>query len=276
MLWGAVFSPGAATMALMKAGLWPESVKQALTWLSKEKSSSGTWGSTQATILAMRALLEGSSASLGQEFDSAVTVLGNGEAVETFHVNSENGDVMRQADLTRHLRAGQNQLEFRQVPTGELPFQLTGSYWLPVVSSLQPPTSFQPASSEPLQIDIRYDRTTLSVNEQIKCGVTVRNNTGQIINMAIVDLGIPPGFNVDAVAFEELLETEKIAKFETTGNQVILYLREISNLEPFRFEYSLWARYPLRVQTRPSAVYEYYQPQNRAETKPAFLQALGD
>jgi len=265
-----------ATMAMMKAGLWPESVKQALTWLSHEKSSSGTWGSTQATILAMRALLEGSSASLGQEFDSAVTLLVNGEAVESFRVNKENSDVMRQADLTPHLRPGENRIEFRQVPAGELPFQLAGSCWLPAASSLPPPTPSRPASSEPLQIDLRYDRTTLSVNDQLKCRVTVRNNTGQVINMAIVDLGIPPGFDVDAVAFEELLEAEKIAKFETTGNQVILYLREISNLEPFRFEYSLRAKYPLRVQTPPSAVYEYYQPQNRAETRPVFLQALGD
>ena len=115
-----------SAMALMKAGLWPESVKQALSWLSHEKSSCGTWGSTQATILAMRALLAGSTASLGQEFDSAITLLLNGEAVETFHVNKENSDVMRQIDLTRHLRAGENHIEFRQVPAGELPFQLAG------------------------------------------------------------------------------------------------------------------------------------------------------
>ena len=264
-----------AAMALMKAGLWPESVKQALSWLSHEKSSCGTWGSTQATILAMRALLAGSAASFGQEFDSAITLLLNGEAVETFHVNKENSDVMRQTDLTRHLRAGENHIEFRQVPVGELPFQLAGSYWLPAVSSVQSPTPSGPASSEPLQIEVQYDRTTLSVNDQLKCGVTVRNNTGQVINMAIVDLGIPPGFDVDATAFEALQEKGQIAKFEATGNQVILYLREIPNQQPFQFDYSLRAKYPLRVQTPPNAVYEYYQPKNRAQTKPVFLQALG-
>ena len=68
----------------------------------------------------------------------------------------------------------------------------------------------------------------------------------------------------------------RIAKFEVTGNQVILYLRELSNVKPFRFEYSLRAKYPLRVQTPPSAVYEYYQPQNRAESKPEVLEALGN
>src|ERR1017187_7918987 len=63
-----------SAMALMKAGLWPESVKQALGWISRHKTANGTWGSTQATILAMRARLAGSAASFGQEFDSAFTV----------------------------------------------------------------------------------------------------------------------------------------------------------------------------------------------------------
>jgi len=68
----------------------------------------------------------------------------------------------------------------------------------------------------------------------------------------------------------------QIAKFEVTGNQIILYLRELSNATPFQFDYSLRARYPLRVQTPPSAVYEYYQPENRAEAKSVVLQAIGN
>jgi hypothetical protein len=97
-----------------------------------------------------------------------------------------------------------------------------------------------------------------------------------MINMAIVDLGIPPGFDVDTSAFEALQQQGRIAKFEVTGNQAILYLREISNLDPCQFGYSLRPKYPLRVQTLPSAVYEYYQPNNRAQSKPVTLQALGN
>ncbi|HOX55919.1 MAG TPA: MG2 domain-containing protein [Candidatus Paceibacterota bacterium] len=265
-----------SAMALMKGGSSPELVKQALGWLSRQKTATGTWGSTQATILAMRALLAGSTASFGQEFDSAVTLLLNGEAVETFPVNKENNDVMRQADLTRHLRPGENQIEFRQTPVGELAFQLAGVYWLPAVSRAQATTPPGPAPFEPLQIVVRYDRTTLAVNAQLECAVTVSNNTGQVINMAIVDLGIPPGFDVDTTAFERLQEKGAIARFEATGNQVILYLRQLPTAQPFQFEYSLRAKYPLRVQPPPSAVYEYYQPKNRAETRPAIVQVLGD
>jgi hypothetical protein len=210
-----------------------------------------------------------------QEFDSEVTLLVNGETVETFHLNKANSDVMRQTDLTRHLQVGENHIEFWQVPAGELPFQLAGAYWLSVPSPATQTTKSEPAISEPLQIEIQYDRTTLPVNDQLACGVTVKNNTRQVVNMAIVDLGTPPGFDVDPTAFETLQQQGQIAKFELTGNQVILYLREISNVNPFQLKYSLRAKYPLRVQTPPSAVYEYYQPKNRVQSKPVTLQAIG-
>ena len=126
--------------------------------------------------------------------------------------------------------------------------------------------------SEPLQIDLQYDRTTLAVNDQLTCSVAVRNRTGQVINMAIVDLGFPPGFDLDTTGLEEMRQAGQIAKYESTGNQVILYLRELSGTQPLQFKYSLRAKYPLRVQTPPSAVYEYYQPGNRAESKTVGLQ----
>ena len=261
-------------MALMKAGAFPQPVKQALTWIATHKFADGTHGSTQATILAMRALLEASATSLGQEFESTVTLLLNGTAIETFCINKDNSDVMRQIDLSKSLRAGENRVQFRQHPAGELPFQLAGAYWLPASARARPALSS--GDSDPLEIGLQYDRATLAVNGHLRCNVTVKNNASHLINMAIVDLGIPPGFDVDATAFEGMQQNGQIAKFEATGNQVILYLRELSNVTPFQFSFSLRAKYPLRVQTPPSVVYEYYQPQNRAQAKSVVLQAFGN
>ena len=258
-------------MALMKAGTSPQSVNQALTWVSTHKFADGSHGSTQATILCLRALLAASSASLGQEFESAVTVTLNGHTVETFHLNKDNSDVMKQIDLSKFLHSGENQIQFRQNPSGELPFQLTGVYWLSATAT----TAAAPGNPDPLEINLQYDRTTLTVNDQLRCTVKVKNNTRQLVNMAIIDLGIPPGFDVDATAFETMQQNDQISKFEMTGNQVILYLRELSNATSFQFDYLLRAKYPLRVQAPPSAAYEYYQPQNRAEAKAVVLEVVG-
>ena len=261
-----------AAMALMKLGIWPQSTQQALMWITTHKFADGTHGSTQATILCLRALLAASVTSLGQQFESTVTISLNGRDVETFRLNKDNSDVMKQVNLTEHLKPGENKISFQQKPAGELPFLASGVYWLPASAG----NMVAAKTPEPLEINLAYDRTTLPVNEQLHCTVTVKNNTGQAINMAIVDLGIPPGFDVDGSAFETLHDSGQIAKYETTGNQIILYLRELSGNTPFQFNYSLRARYPLRVQTPPSSAYEYYQPKNRSASKPVILQAYGN
>ena len=257
-------------MALMKDGTSPESVKRALTWISARKFADGTLGSTQATILAMRALLAAYGNSPNAEFTSTVSVLLNGQLMQTFSLTRDNQDVMKQFDATKQLQPGENRIELRQSPTGELACQCVGEYWLPNQPLRVPSATPQPAR---LQIDLTYDRTTkLKVDEPLKCTVIVSNQTGQLINMAMVDLGIPPGFEVDPAPFEQLRQEGRIAKYEITGNQVLLYLRELAHTIPFQFSYLLRAKYPLRVEAPPGLAYEYYQPSNRAVSKTTILE----
>jgi uncharacterized protein YfaS (alpha-2-macroglobulin family) len=145
---------------------------------------------------------------------------------------------------------------------------MAGSFWLP-----EAPATNAPAP-EALVIGVRYDRETLAVNDRLRSVVMVTNHTGRLINMAIVDLGIPPGFEVDTTAFEAMQTAGQIEKIEVTGSQVILYLRQLPAAAPFEFDYSLRAKYPLRVQAPPGVVYEYYQPQNRAQSRPTALEVV--
>ena len=67
-----------------------------------------------------------------------------------------------------------------------------------------------------------------------------------------------------------------IAKYEITGNQVVLYLRELPPQKPLRFTYALRAKYPWRVRSPKGTAYEYYQPANRAESEPTLLPVAGN
>ncbi|MEK7866706.1 MAG: hypothetical protein AAB434_08475 [Planctomycetota bacterium] len=93
--------------------------------------------------------------------------------------------------------------------------------------------------------------------------------------MVIVDLGIPPGFDVDAGSFAELVArkgTPRVEKFSLTGRQITLYVGSMKRGSPLEFEYSLKAKYPLRAKTPSSTVYEYYTPDRRAEAAPVTLE----
>jgi len=140
-----------------------------------------------------------------------------------------------------------------------LPYQLAGSFWRRFKAT--------PAASDKqaMSIQVAYSRTRLAVNDTIKCKVTVTNNTSAPINMAIVDLGIPPGFVVDPAGFARAVRARVLAKYELTGNHYILYTRRIGTKAPLRLSYALRAKYPVRAKTPPARVYEYYRPENQAK-----------
>ena len=92
--------------------------------------------------------------------------------------------------------------------------------------------------------------------------------------MTIVDLGIAPGFEVQPVAFEALKKNGLIERYSMTGRQVIIYLRELKSGAPFTFDYTLRAKYPVKVKTPKSTVYQYYEPELRDEAPPVELEVF--
>ena len=84
----------------------------------------------------------------------------------------------------------------------------------------------------------------------------------------MVELAVPPGFIVDLSTFDRLVDSGTFARYEVSSDRVVAYVRSTAPQRRLRFSYELMALRPLRVQVPPSRVYEYYQPQNRAETLP--------
>jgi uncharacterized protein YfaS (alpha-2-macroglobulin family) len=254
-----------AALALLKAGDRPQTAAESLNWISAQKDPHGAWGTTQATILAMRALLKATGATFGRTTTSRVTVSLNGQPTERVTIDPEHSEVMQLVSLTDRLTAGPNRVELSLEPAGELAYQIAGAYWI-----AQPDLRPAPAPP-PLELAVDYDRTALAVNDTLQCRVSAVNRTSNHLPMAIVDLGIPPGFEVDASSFRALQAQGTIARFEVTGQQVILYLRSLPPEAPLQFNYALRAKYPVRVETPRASLYEYYTPTNRVLSKPAKL-----
>jgi hypothetical protein len=248
-----------AALAMMRSGSHPELVRKALTWVSRQKGVDGNWPSTQATILAMKAMLAGTGAALPSDVTSEVQVTVNGQPAGAIRVTPETSDLLHVLDLSGFVREGSNDVQIAQASTAELPYQLVGACWLPwTARSVEPPKE--------LNIQVDYDRERLAVNDTMTCMVTVRNNGERAVGMAIVDLGIPPGFGVETDAFERMVGSGSLAKYDFTGNQCILYVAGIKRDVPLRFSYELRALYPVKAKAPASRIYEYYNPENEART----------
>ncbi|MBN1675674.1 MAG: hypothetical protein JXR37_31820 [Kiritimatiellae bacterium] len=239
--------------------------KKALGWLVTQKDSAGTWHSTQATIHAMRALLAGTGPGGTVEGSLHVTIAANGKLVQELAITEEDSDVFRLISLREAVREGENRIALETSGKGDLAYQIVARHYLPWAQ--------EPAAAEkaPLEIDVDYDTTTVPKDERLTCNVTVRYNREGVALMTIVDLGVPPGFEVETAGFEALKQREVIERYSVTGRQVILYFRQIRGGEPVTFAYRLKAKYPIRAKTPVSQAYQYYEPEVRAQAQPVVL-----
>ncbi|PID58234.1 hypothetical protein CSB45_03975 [candidate division KSB3 bacterium] len=251
-----------AALALMNAERNHDTVSKILTWLVESKDSYGTWHSTQATILAMKTMLS-SLKNAAKQSDGEVTVLINDEKVESFVLTSENSDVMRLLDVKEYTCEGANRIALGIEGDVSALYQIVGRFYLPWKEKSQ--------GKLPMEIDVSYDKSELAQNDMLTAKVVVKNNRPDRANMIVVDLGVPPGFEVQVADLNNYVASETISRFSLTGRQIIVYLDSLDSETPVEFSYRLKAKFPLKAKTPPSAVYEYYNPDVKDEVLPQEL-----
>lgn len=262
---GSIETTALASYALLKTNRNPALINGSLAYLIQAKDSFGTWQSTQATILTLRTFILSARTS-GQASESAtVTVSLNKELTESIDINPNNADVVHYLAFDKGFSpTGQNRVQLEVEGDGNLMYQVTTSYYLPW-EELPP----QPDLEELMDVSVAYDRTALNVNDTVRVEVEATLNEAGVVKMALLDLGIPPGFTVLAEDLRRLVGDKVIAQYELTGRQAIIYLEDFSSEQPLKFSYRLQARFPMRAQTPASIAYDYYNPTAQT-TKPPF------
>jgi hypothetical protein len=250
-------------LAMLKTGQFTNSANQALLYLVKCKDGSGTWGSTQATILALKALVAGLGGAK-QKGQADFSILVGGKEVGKGTITEDNADVMQLFDLKEHTKVGANDVEIRVKGETNLMYQ--------VVCRHYQPWEKKPEVDKPvLDVKVDYDRTKLSTADLLRAKATLRYTGVLPTYMVIVDLGIPPGFTVEAGDFAEMVAQKKIERFTVTARQVTMYLGDVKPGDVKEFEYGLRPKYPIRAKTPATVAYEYYTPSNRATAQPVEL-----
>jgi uncharacterized protein YfaS (alpha-2-macroglobulin family) len=255
-----------AALALIDGKRHPGVASRALAWLMARKDPQGTWHSTQATVLALRALLAGTSAPLG-EGERRIEVRAGGKVVEELTIPAAQSEVLRQIDLTPHLAAGVNALTLTDRSNSAAGYQVAFRYHLPGPAPA-------PAAA-PLAISVDYDRTELRVDETLRATVQASSKMAQPAAMVMLDLPIPPGFAPVAEDFAGLVEAGSIARFQVRPRQVIVYLRGLDSAKPLTFSYRLRATMPVKAAVPGARVYEYYDPQREGRSAGVHLTIKG-
>ena len=250
-----------ATHALLVARAHPGITEQALAWLVTKKNPHGAWGSTAGTVWTIKCLLASLAGGQDDTADARIRVLLDDQERAAFSVTAENSDVLRQADLTAWMVPGQaHRVSIIKDGTGNLNYGLVQRHYVPWAGP--------PPGDGPLHIEVAYDRTNLSVDDTVTATVQVSNEDIEYADMVMVDLGIPPGFDVITADLDQLVEQRVFSKYELTQRQLLLYFTEVRPDRPVEFSYRLVARDPIRAQAPRSRVYSYYNPEVETEALP--------
>lgn len=192
----------------------------------------------------------------------------NGKTAEKLVLTPENNDLLHQFVFNEVNGSGRNLVEIRYEGKGTLGYQTVGQYFIPWD---------QESGKEAFSISVNYDRTKLAQDDIVTATASIRNNLSKTANMVMVDLGIPPGFDLFGEDLQEYqnksssLKSGRLEKFSQTATQAILYFNAFAAGETVQMKFRLRAKYPIRTRTFQSRVYEYYNPDVRSVARPVAL-----
>ena len=247
-----------ATLALVAAGGMPGPVRSAVEWMMSARQGPGGFGSTQATILALKALLAYDKASRQVEVGGTVVVRVNGKEVgrQRFDKGRQEPIVLEGFDSA--LKAGENSLEL-VLDGGELPYTVSVDY-----------TTASPASSPeaPVTLTTTLAKEAVKMGETVRLTATVDNPKEAGLPMTLVRMGLPGGLTFQTWQLKELVEKKAVDFYETRPREVILYFRALPPKAHKELALDLVATVPGQYTGPASSAYLYYTAEHRAWASP--------
>jgi TonB-dependent SusC/RagA subfamily outer membrane receptor len=207
-----------------------------------EKSYYG-YGATQATVLALNAIVE------------YIKIKGRAESGGTIDFDLNGQRISAGNDVGASLKAGANTfaIQYSHENSG-IPYNLEISYY-----TLQPPNS----AAADLRISTRLADTRIKTGETVRMEIQVKNQKHLLQPMAIAKIGIPAGLSLQPWQLKALTEKKEVAYYEIFDNYLVLYWMGFSPDETKTIHLDLKADVPGKYKGKASNCYLYYTPEHK-------------
>lgn len=256
-----VESTAIATMALMAQGSdYTPQVRKAIEWINAHRSG-GAFGSTQSTVLALKALTQYARASRATQAAGTVTLRLDGKEVARIAYDKGHQGAI-EIPLAQHLHPGKNTIELSLESTEPLPYSGVIS-WRSKVPASSPSTRVALATT--------LARSTAKLGEGVRLDVRVSNTTRAGIPMALARVGLPGGLAFQTWQLKELRDKGIIDFYETRPREVILYFRSLAPSATKDVPLELLATVPGTFTGPASRAYLYYTNELKTWVSPSTI-----
>jgi hypothetical protein len=217
-------------------------------WLF-ERSQSGRFGSTQSTILALKAINAYDAARAKPKNAGTVQLLVDGEAFgKPVAFDKDSKGAIELPDFAASLTPGKHTLALRMKDGSEMPFALEVGY-----------NTSLPVSNDntPITVSTKLSTDTIVEGEPLEVQVSISVGD-EIAPTPIAIIGIPAGLDVQHDKLKELVGADRISSYEVIGREVILYWRALQANETRDIPINLVASVPGSFTGPASRTYLYY------------------
>lgn len=235
-------------------------IQNAIRWIGQQRGGFGGFGSTQSTILALKALIAYTRANKRPvEPGELRLVIGEQEVAKlAFGTDAVEALTLNLPEPEKHLRPGSNRVRIEVTGRNVFPYTLAWSY-----------QTLKPASAEgcPVRLSTTLDRTTANEGDAVRLTVTLANVSGKGQGMTVAIIGLPGGLTVPE-SLKQLKEhcllrdndtkPGLISAFEIRGRELVLYWRDLAPGQKIEVPIDLECRLPGEYRGPASRAYLYY------------------
>jgi uncharacterized protein YfaS (alpha-2-macroglobulin family) len=245
----AIEATALASLAWMRDPGFAANTQNAARFLA-DSCKGGRFGSTQSTILALKAITAIDQSQAHPLVPGEVVLLVDGRPLgDPVKFTADTKEPLRFADVSSSLTPGEHSLALQMNGGSPMPFSIAVNF-----------NSTTPSSDKECKLDL----STWLKDAQIAEGgitesrVVVTNKTDTDAASPIAIVGIPGGLEVRHEQLKELVKSGKVDAYEVNGREVVLYWRQLKAHARADLSLSLTAAVPGSYAAPASRVYEYY------------------
>ena len=240
------------SMALSKTSNSMSTNKLLINYLISKKDTRGTWYSTQATILALKALNEMNEKNKLDNQTINVKVNAEEQKIEI------KDNPLEFYELKFNNLEKENKLNI-DIEKGGAYYEVVEEYYIPYENVN--------TSEDNIEVTVTANNN-LKVNEILDANVKLVNKSDDNIYNGMITVSIPQGFTVVEESLMLLENKGIIEKYETSYTSVNIYLRnfEINQIVDLNIKFR--ASYPVEITGLAVRAYDYYNPEIEGKSMP--------
>jgi TonB family protein len=214
-----------------------------------EIRKTGRFGSTQSTILALKAMCKYFEIYSRNAYNGSIELNVNRVKIGTMFYNSGQSSILTIRNLEKYFNKGTHLINISQEGEKSIPYSFNASWY-----------TNSPLSNKECMVVISTKYTSLSPNEGETDRLTVKlkNKTGKGLPMTIAKIGIPSGLSLQPWQLKEMQEKKVFNFYEVDKNYLVVYYTGFDPNETKEIKLDLKAEVPGSYACPASCAYLYY------------------